>query len=266
MKIGIVGCAGRMGQMIVAEVNATPACELVGGTEAPGHPALGADVAARAGLEPCGLAIAEDTSSLFAEADAVIDFTLPEATVAHAGLAADAGTVLITGTTGLDAGQGAALARAAEQTAIVHAPNMSVGVNLLLALTKQVAGILGEDFDVEISEIHHRHKVDAPSGTALGLGQAAAAGRGIELDEAALRGRDGITGARPPGGIGFAVSRGGDVVGEHSVIFAGEGERVELVHKAASRVIFARGSVRAALWAEGKQAGLYTMLDVLGFD
>ncbi len=266
MKIGIVGCAGRMGRMIVAEVSATPGCQLVGGTEAPGHPGLGADVAATAGLEACAMAISDDAPALFAEAQAVIDFTGPAATVAHAGLAAQAGTILITGTTGLDVGQSAALAQAAEQTAIVHAPNMSVGVNLLLALTKQVAGLLGEDFDIEISEIHHRHKVDAPSGTALGLGQAAAAGRGVELDRVALRGRDGMTGARPPGGIGFAVMRGGDVVGEHAVVFAGEGERIELTHKAASRTIFARGAVRAALWAEGKPAGLYTMLDVLGFN
>ncbi len=266
MKIGIVGCAGRMGRMIVAEVSATPGCQLAGGTEVPGHPGLGADVAATAGLQSCAMAISDDARSLFAAAQAVIDFTGPAATVAHAALAAQAGTILVTGTTGLDAGQSAALAQAAERTAIVHAPNMSVGVNLLLALTKQVAGILGEDFDIEISEIHHRHKVDAPSGTALGLGQAAAAGRGVELDRVALRGRDGMTGARPPGGIGFAVMRGGDVVGEHAVVFAGEGERIELTHKAASRTIFARGAVRAALWAEGKPAGLYTMLDVLGFN
>jgi 4-hydroxy-tetrahydrodipicolinate reductase len=265
MKIGIVGCAGRMGRMITAEVSAQPECQLAGGTEAPGHAALGADVAQTAGLGPCGLVISDDMPALFAKADAVIDFTGPEATILHAGQAAETGTILITGTTGLDGGQEAKLARAAERATIVHAPNMSVGVNLLLALTKQVAAILGEDFDIEINEIHHRHKVDAPSGTALGLGLAAAAGRGVELDQVALRGRDGITGARPAGGIGFASSRGGDVVGEHSVIFAGAGERIELAHKAASRVIFAAGAVRAALWAEGKPAGLYSMLDVLGF-
>ena len=209
--------------------------------------------------------VSDDAQALFAASDGVVDFTGPGPTVMHAGLAAETGTPLITGSTGLDDTQTAALAEAAKQCVIVHAPNMSVGVNLLLAVTKQVAGILGEDFDIEINEIHHRHKVDAPSGTALGLGLAAADGRSVELDQVALRGRDGITGARPRGGIGFASSRGGDVVGEHSVIFAGEGERIELAHKAASRKIFASGAIRAALWAEGKPAGLYSMFDVLGF-
>jgi 4-hydroxy-tetrahydrodipicolinate reductase len=266
MKIGIVGCAGRMGRMLVAEVLAGAACTLAGGTEQPGSPDLGKDVAALVGAEPAGLSVGADTDDLFAASDAVIDFTGPAATPIHAAAAARHGVALVVGTTGLEAAHQAALEAAAAGTVVVQAANMSVGVNLLLGLTRQVAGILGPDYDIEIVEMHHRHKVDAPSGTALALGDAAAAGRDVDLATVSQRVRDGHTGARRAGDIGFATLRGGDVVGEHTVVFATEGERVELTHKASSRAVFARGAVRAALWTKGRSPGLYTMRDVLGFD
>ena len=261
MKIGIVGCAGRMGQMLVHTVAETAGAELAGGTELPGSPAVGKPVIG--GAE--GLRVTDDAAALFAASDAVIDFTLPGATVGHAELAAEHCTPLILGTTGLSEIEQAAVDRAAEKTAVVQAANFSLGVNLLLNLTRQVAGILGDDYDIEIVEMHHRHKVDAPSGTALALGVAAAEGRGVDLTEKSQRVRDGHTGERRPGDIGFATLRGGDVVGEHTVLFAGQAERLELTHKATSRAIFARGAVRAALWTEGKVPGLYSMRDVLGF-
>lgn len=266
MKIGIVGCAGRMGQMLVREVTATDGCELAGGTEGAGHSALGLDIAAHAGLEPAGVVIGTDPKELFDNADTVIDFTIPDATVRHAKLAAETKTALVIGTTGLSAAQEASLEDAARETVIFYAPNMSVGVNILFALTERVAAILGDDYDIEVLEMHHRHKVDAPSGTALGLGRAAARGRGVELDAVAQRTRDGHTGERDAGAIGFATLRGGDVAGDHSVIFAGDGERLELSHKASNRSVFARGALRAVLWTWGKKPGLYNMLDVLAFD
>ncbi len=266
MKIGIVGCAGRMGRMVVGEVLASAGCTLAGGTEQPGSAALGADVAALAGGEPAGLEVGDDAEALFARSDAVIDFTTPEATAAHAALAAEHGVALVVGTTGLEAAHVDALGRAGERCAVVQAANMSPGVNLLLGLTEQTARILGDDYDIEIVEMHHRHKVDAPSGTALALGGAAAAGRGVRLETVSQRVRDGHTGPRRSGDIGFATLRGGDVAGEHAVIFAGAGERVELVHKASSRAVFARGAVRAALWTDGRPPGLYSMRDVLGLD
>ncbi len=265
MKIGIVGCAGRMGAMVIGEVLATPGCELAGGTEQPGSAAIGGDVAALAGVAPAGLTVSEDAAALFRISDAVIDFTAPAATAAHAALAGDHDTALIAGTTGLAAPHQQALQQAAAKCVVIQAANMSVGVNLLLGLTRQVAAILGQDYDIEIVEMHHRHKVDAPSGTALALGGEAAAGRGADLDKVSQRVRDGHTGARKAGDIGFATLRGGDVVGEHSVIFAAEGERIELTHKASSRAIFARGAIRAALWSQGKPPGYYTLRDVLGF-
>jgi 4-hydroxy-tetrahydrodipicolinate reductase len=194
----------------------------------------------------------------------VIDFTAPAATLAHADLAAKFGTALIVGTTGLPASAKAKLKTSAKKTVIVQAPNMSTGVNVLLALTEKLAGVLADDYDIEIVEMHHRHKVDAPSGTALGLGEAAAKGRGVALEKVARRSRDGQVGARPKGEIGFATLRGGDVVGDHTVIFAADGERIEITHKASSREVFARGAVRAAMWAKKKKAGLYSMRDVLG--
>lgn len=265
MNIGIVGAAGRMGRMLVGAVCAAQGATLAGGTEAPGHPDLGRDLGELAGGDALGVALTSDARALFTLCDAVIDFTAPAATVGHARLAAETGTVLIIGTTGLDAGQQDAIRHAAAKTALVQAANYSVGVNVLLGLVEQAARILPEAYDIEILEMHHHHKVDAPSGTALALGHAAAAGRGVALDDVAVKSREGITGARRAGDIGFATLRGGDVVGDHTVMFAGAGERVEITHKAASREIFAAGAVRAALWAHGQKPGLYAMKDVLGF-
>ena len=266
IRIGVVGCAGRMGQMIVAQVCATDGCNVVGATEHTGHAAVGNDVGSLAGLVSLGVKIGDDAASMIAAVDAVIDFTTPEATVEHARLAAQAGAAMIVGTTGIDVTQGEELERAARHVPLVWAPNMSVGVTLLLAITEQVAQVLDKNFDIEVLEMHHRDKVDAPSGTALGLGRAAAAGRKVVLDDVKQAVRDGQTGARPQGEIGFATLRGGDVVGDHTVVFAGEGERIELSHKAASRKIFAAGAVRATQWAVGREPGLYSMRHVLGFE
>lgn len=264
LRIGIVGCAGRMGQMLVREVAGTAGCALAGGTEAPGHAAIGRDLGEMSGIGPVQLKVGSDPAALFAAADAVIDFTSPKATAAHAKLAADERKVLVIGTTGIGAAEEAAIAAAAQRTAIVRSPNMSLAVNLLEALTERVAASLGADYDIEIFEIHHRHKVDAPSGTALALGEAAARGRKVKLGDVAVRGRDGHTGPRPQGAIGFTSARGGSEVGDHVVMFCGEGERVELAHRATSRQIYARGAVRAAMWARGRAPGLYSMKDVLG--
>lgn len=264
MKIGIVGCAGRMGRMLVQTVFETPGAELAGGTETEASPFVGQDLAVLAGGKPCGLTVTADAEALFAAADAVIDFTLPTATVGHAKLAARHKTCLVLGTTGLKAPEQEAVEAAALAVPVVQAANFSVGVNLLIGLTRQVAAMLDEDFDIEIVEMHHRHKVDAPSGTALALGRAAAEGRGVDLAQVWQKVRDGHTGERRPGDIGFATLRGGDVVGDHTVLFAGPAERVELTHKAGSRAIFARGAVRAALWTGDQHPGLYSMRDVLG--
>jgi len=263
-RIGVMGSGGRMGQMLVREIANTRDCAVAGGTESPGSDRIGRDVGEVAGLAALGVKISADPAAVFDAADAVIDFTAPAATVAHAKLAAAKGKVLVIGTTGLSTADDAAIAEAAKRTAIVRAPNMSLAVNLLFALTEQVAARLGPEFDIEIVEIHHRHKVDAPSGTALALGEAAAHGRGVTLKDVAIRGRDGHTGARPAGGIGFAALRGGAEVGDHTVMFCGPAERFELTHKAASRQIYASGAVKAALWARGRKPGLYGMKDVLG--
>ena len=265
VRIGVVGCAGRMGQALLRRIAAAEGAEIAAGSERPGHDALGRDLGELAGLPRLGRAVMDDPRAVFAASDVVLDFTAPTATVAHAQLAAETGKGLVAGTTGLEAAQDAALAEAASRCAILRAANMSVGVNLLLGLTRQVAAALGPDFDIEILEMHHRHKVDAPSGTALALGRAAALGRGVEHDAVAARGRDGVTGARRAGDIGYAVLRGGNVAGEHSVIFAADDERIELTHKATDRAIFARGAVQAALWLKGRPPGLYSMADVLGF-
>ncbi len=265
VRIGVVGCAGRMGQALLREITAAEGAVIAGGIERPGHATLGQDVAAQAGLEAIGVAVGDDAQALFASADVVLDFTAPEASVVHARLAAESGTRIVIGTTGIEAEDNAKIAEAATKVAIVQAANMSLGVNLLLALTRQAASILDPDFDIEVIEMHHRHKVDAPSGTALALGQAAALGRAVEHDQVADRGRDGITGPRRRGDIGYAVLRGGNVAGEHSVVFAADNERIELTHKAGDRSIFARGGVRAALWVRDQPAGLYSVADVLGF-
>ncbi len=266
VKIGVVGCGGRMGRMLLRCIQETPGAELAGGTEAPGAEALGRDLGELAGLGSIGLTAGDDPLTLFARADAVVDFTAPAASLAHAELAAQAKVAHVIGTTGLDEAQQESLERAAVHTPLVVAGNMSLGVTLLTSLVEQVARALDDDFDIEVLEMHHRRKVDAPSGTALMLGRAAAAGRGVALGEVAQRVRDGHTGARPRGEIGFATLRGGDVVGDHAVIFAAEGERIELTHKASTREVFARGAIKAALWAHGKPPGLYSMKDVLGLD
>ena len=266
MKIGIVGAAGRMGRMLIAEVLGVEGCQLAGGTEPPGSGVLGQDLGLLIGAAEHGLSIGDDTGALFKASDAVVDFTHPDATAAHAAPSGETGVALIVGTTGFEAQHMEALGRAAAKAAVVQAANMSVGVNLLLGLTEQVASALGDDYDIEITEMHHRYKVDAPSGTALALGAAAAKGRGVNLEDVSDRGRDGEAGPRIAGDIGFSVIRGGDVAGDHTVIFAGPGERVELTHKAGSREIFARGAIRAALWTEGRAPGLYSMRDVLGLD
>jgi 4-hydroxy-tetrahydrodipicolinate reductase len=265
MRIGVLGCAGRMGRAVIGEVLAAEDCMLVGGVERDNHPALGQDLGMLAGHGSLGVTLNTDAAALIQSADVVIEFSAPAATAAHVALAAGCGTGHVIGTTGLSAEQEQAVHDAARSTAILRAANMSLGVNLLLGLTAQVARALGPDvFDIEILEMHHKHKVDAPSGTALALGQAAARGRGVDLSEMADRARDGMTGARKAGAIGFAALRGGDVVGDHVVIFAGAGERIELAHRATDRRIYARGAVTAARWLYGRPAGLYGMADVLG--
>ncbi len=264
LRIGVTGAAGRMGGAVIRQVSETAGCVVTAACEAEGSPYIGRDAGEVAGIGPIGIPIVADAKAAFAATDAVIEFTGPPATVAHVSLAAEHGIAHVIGTTGLDVAGNAALAEAAKRIPIVHAPNMSLAVNLLFALTRQVASILDDAFDVEIVEMHHRHKVDAPSGTALELGRRAAEGRGIALDDVARMAREGIVGPRERGEIGFAALRGGDVVGEHTVIFAADGERLELSHKASGRQIFARGAVRAALWAQGKKPGLYSMFDVLG--
>jgi 4-hydroxy-tetrahydrodipicolinate reductase len=263
VRIGILGCGGRMGRMLLAEVAAAEGCVIAGGAEAPGTAAVGRDLGELAGIEPLGLEAGSDRAALFAASDVVIDFTVPSATVAHAALASEGGKALVIGTTGLDPAQSAAVTQAARRTPIFWAPNMSVAVTLLADLVEKVAQRLPPDYDIEILEMHHRHKVDAPSGTALALGHAAAAGREVQLGQVAQRVRDGHTGARRKGDIGFATLRGGDVAGEHTVIFATDGERLELSHKATSRRVFAAGAVRAAKWIVGKPPGLYDMRDLL---
>jgi 4-hydroxy-tetrahydrodipicolinate reductase len=264
MKIAVLGAAGRMGQALARTVAATEGCVLAGGVEAKGSAAIGRDLGEVAGLPALGIAITDDPLPVFASVDGVLDFTSPKATVGFATLSAQARIVHVIGTTGLSADDQAKIEAAARHAAIVKAGNMSLGVNLLVALTNKVARTLGPDFDIEIMELHHRHKRDAPSGTALMLGEAAAAGRGISLQDHSVRSRDGDVGPRREGDIGFATLRGGNVVGEHRVIFAGDVERIELVHIANDRGIFAKGAIRAALWARGQGPGLYSMADVLG--
>jgi 4-hydroxy-tetrahydrodipicolinate reductase len=252
-----------MGRTLVRVIAETKGCVLVGALEAKGHADLGQDAGSLAGLGPLGIMLAYDASSLLAEADAIVDFTVPRVAVELAGLAAEAGVVDVIGTTGCSPDDDAKIRDAARRTVVIKSGNMSLGVTLLAALVKRAAAAL-PDFDVEIVEMHHGKKVDAPSGTALLLGEAAASGRGIALKDHAVRGRDGHTGPRRAGDIGFASLRGGTVVGEHEVILAGPGERIALSHVAEDRAIFARGAVAAALWGQGKKPGLYAMADVLG--
>lgn len=259
-----MGAGGRMGRTLARLVHETPGCELAGGIERIGAPDVGRDLGVVAGIGETGITIEDDPLELITRTDAVLDFTTPQASVELATLTAQARIVHVIGTTGLTAEHDARLAAAARHARIVRSGNMSLGVNLLAALVKKVAASLDETFDIEVLEMHHRNKVDAPSGTALLLGQAAADGRQVDLAQRAVRARDGHTGARADGDIGFASLRGGSVVGEHSVVFAGPAERLVLSHAAESRDIFARGAVRAALWAFDKKPGLYSMADVLG--
>lgn len=266
MKIAIAGASGRMGRVLTRIVHETEGLEIAGGIESKGAPSVGADMGELAGLGPLGVKITDDALPLFTKIEGLIDFTVPQATLALAELSAQARIVHVIGTTGIDKAGDDKIKAAARHARIVKSGNMSLGVNLLAALVRKVAQSLKDDFDIEILEMHHKHKIDAPSGTALLLGQAAAEGRAIDLAKSSVRSRDGHTGARPQGHIGFATLRGGSVVGEHTVMFSGPDERIELTHRAASRDIFARGAVRAALWAKDKKPGLYSMVDVLGLE
>jgi 4-hydroxy-tetrahydrodipicolinate reductase len=262
--IVVTGASGRMGRMLIDLVLASEKARLVGCVERAGHEWIGQDIGAALGRGPVGVTVTDDPLEAFAKAQAVIDFTSPAATVEFAALAAQARAVHVIGTTGLEHEQLASIARAAHHAVIVRAGNMSLGVNLLVRMTKLVAEALDADWDIEVVEAHHRMKVDAPSGTALMLGEAAAQGRGVRLADVRDAGRDGITGVRTRGDIGFASVRGGDIVGEHDVIFATAGERIVLRHIATDRAVFARGALRAALWGQMQKPGEYDMMDVLG--
>jgi len=264
MRLVVVGAGGRMGRMLIRAVAEAEGCTLSGAIEREGAPVLGQDAGVLAGLAPLGVTVTDDPLPVFAAAEGVLDFTTPAATTFFAELAAQARIVHVVGTTGMEEADLRKLAAAAHHARIVRSGNMSLGVNLLAGLVRKVATALGEDFDIEIVEMHHRMKVDAPSGTALLLGEAAAEGRGVALADTRVSTRDGHTGARRPGDIGFATLRGGTVVGDHSVVFAGAGERLTLSHHAEDRGIFARGAVRAAQWAFDRPPGLYGMADVLG--
>lgn len=262
--IVVTGASGRMGQMLIETIRSSPKASLVGAVERAGHEWVGQDVGIAMGGAALGVMVTDDPLDSFVSAQAIIDFTAPEATLEFAALAAQARAVHVIGTTGMSDAQIAQLEPASRHAVIVRAGNMSLGVNLLAQLTGKIAAALDEDYDIEIIEAHHSKKVDAPSGTALMLGEAAASGRGVRLADVADRGRDGITGVRKRGDIGFAAVRGGDIVGEHDVMFAAHGERIILRHVASDRSVFARGALRAALWGQGKPPGQYDMIDVLG--
>ncbi|MFC4624351.1 4-hydroxy-tetrahydrodipicolinate reductase [Daeguia caeni] len=267
MNLVVVGAGGRMGQALIRAIQAIDGARLAGAIEREGSPHLGRDAGEIAGLGALGITITDDPLPVFAKAHGVLDFTSPGASVYFAGLAAQARIVHVIGTTGCSPEDEAQIRAAARHAVIVKSGNMSLGVNLLSVLVEKAAKALGpEDFDIEILEMHHKHKVDAPSGTALLLGEAAARGRNINLSEHSVRVRDGYTGPREDGTIGFATLRGGSVIGDHSVILAGTGETITLSHQAQDRAIFARGAVKAALWAHGRKPGLYSMRDVLGLD
>ncbi|MBI4723553.1 MAG: 4-hydroxy-tetrahydrodipicolinate reductase [Rhodomicrobium sp.] len=264
MRLAIMGAAGRMGRELIRAIRDNENCEIAGAVERSGSPFVGKDAGEVAGIGPIGVPIVSDALPLFTHIEGVLDFTSPAASLAAAALSAQARIVHVMGTTGFTAADEAQIEAAARHATIVKSGNMSLGVNLLAALVEQAARALDESFDIEILEMHHKHKVDAPSGTALLLGEAAAAGRGISLKDCSIRSRDGHTGERPAGAIGFAALRGGSVTGDHTVIFAGAGERLELTHRAQDRQIFARGAIAAALWGQGRGPGLFSMRDVLG--
>jgi 4-hydroxy-tetrahydrodipicolinate reductase len=264
LKIVVTGASGRMGRTLIREIAQGSGMELCGALEMEGHPNLGLDSGTLAGMQPNGIKLTADPLTLLAHAQAVVDFTTPMVSTMLADLAAQARIVHVIGTTGFDDKAEARITAAARHAVIVKSGNMSMGVNLLAALAEQAARSL-PDYDIEVLEMHHRNKVDAPSGTALLLGQAAAKGRDIVLEKNWVKARDGHNlGPRSDGTIGFATLRGGSVVGEHSVIFAGTGERITLSHSAEDRSIFAHGALTAARWGHGKKPGLYAMKDVLG--
>ena len=266
LKVVVTGASGRMGQTLVNLITYNEKLELVGALERPNHEWIGQDIGAAMGGSELGVIVSEDPVEVIANAEAVIDFTTPSATIGFSKLAAQARAIHVIGTTGMSDEDLEKITVASFHSVVVRAGNMSLGVNLLVALTKKVAAALDDDFDIEIVEAHHKHKVDAPSGTALMLGEAAADGRGISLTEAADRGRDGIIGARNKGSIGFASIRGGDIIGRHDVLFASNGEQLILTHNATDRNIFARGALKAVLWGRDKQPGQYDMMDVLGLN
>ena len=263
LKIAVAGASGRMGKMLVEAIAAAPDVQLSGALDVADSPALGQDAAAFLG-RPAGVAIESDVATALAGARCLIDFTRPEGTLAHLAYCAEHGIAMVIGTTGFDDAGKAAIRAASEKTAIVFAPNMSVGVNVTLKLLEMAAKSFAEGYDIEIVEAHHRHKVDAPSGTALKMGEVIAGALGRDLKECAVYGREGVTGARDPSTIGFATIRGGDIVGDHTVLFAGDGERIEISHKSSSRVTYAHGALRAARFLADKTTGLYDMRDVLG--
>lgn len=262
LNIAVAGASGRMGQMLIEAIAAAPDARLSGALDVAGAPALGNDAGAFAG-KPAGVAITADLAAGLAGADVLIDFTRPEGTLAHLAYCIEHGIKLVIGTTGFDDAGKAAIRAAAGKTAIVFAPNMSVGVNVTLKLLEMAAKSLSEGYDIEIIEAHHRHKVDAPSGTALKMGEVIADALGRDLAACAVYGREGVTGERDPSTIGFATIRGGDIVGDHTVLFAGTGERIEISHKSSSRVTYAHGALRAARFLADKQTGLFDMNDVL---
>ncbi|UTY57586.1 4-hydroxy-tetrahydrodipicolinate reductase [Massilia sp. erpn] len=265
VNIAVAGASGRMGRMLIEAVQAAPDTRLSGALDRAGSPGLGSDAAAFLGQQ-AGVAIAADFAQGLAGADVLIDFTRPEATLDHLAYCAEHGIKLVIGTTGFDAAGKAAIAEAAKKTAIVFAPNMSVGVNVTLKLLEFAAKQLATGYDIEIVEAHHRHKVDAPSGTALKMGEVIADALGRDLKDCAVYGREGVTGERDPSTIGFATVRGGDIVGDHTVLFAGTGERIEISHKSSSRANYAAGSLRAARFLADKPSGLFDMYDVLGLN
>lgn len=264
MRLIVAGAGGRMGRALIRAISETDGAVVVGALETPTSEWLGQDSGTLAGLPANGVKLSGDLWTMSKEADGILDFTVPAATIANVAIAAERGIVHVIGTTGLSASDHAVIRSVTKQAIVVQAGNMSLGVNLLAALVKRVAQALGDGFDIEILEMHHKAKIDAPSGTAFMLGEAAAAGRGIVLEEHSARGRDGITGARKTGDIGFASLRGGTVTGDHTVIFAGPYERIEISHKAEDRMIFAHGALKAAMWAHRQKPGLYSMADVLG--
>ena len=264
IRVAVVGAAGRMGKTLIQAVHAAEGVVLAAATERPDSSLVGVDAGELAGVGKLDVLVSHSLTKVVDAFDVVIDFTGPAATMVHLDVCRQHGKAMVIGTTGLDEAQKAAINAAAKDIGIVFAPNMSVGVNLCFKLLELAARVMGDEADIEIIEAHHRHKVDAPSGTALMLGDAAAEGRGIDLADHRDSGRDGMTGARKRGDIGFAAIRGGDVVGEHDVIFAADGERVVLRHIATDRAIFARGALRAALWGQDRKPGEYDMIDVLG--